>query len=190
MNATGYYHPISAGQKSKRLVVVQHGHMWENWAVNATTGTGCFRASPCLTGNGTCDLSCRYWDLNNVTTWVHETLGMDYIMLYEPGMWPNHQSIDYCGSADGYCSTNHFYAWEALGDKPIRYFVEPTNLAVNFALGHGYEEVHLIGLSGGGWAAGVYAALDPRVGISVALAGSLPWYLFKDHNPGDYSPGR
>ena len=39
--------------------------MWQNWAV--VNGTGCFRVDACLRPDGSCDLSCDFFDLNNVS---------------------------------------------------------------------------------------------------------------------------
>ena len=89
----------------------------------------------------------------------------------------------------GYPPHHSFFAqWQAAGDplRTLRYFLEPPALAVNWALARGYDAVHMTGLSGGGWTTTVYAAIDPRIRVSLPLAGSLPWYLFPDHQVGDY----
>ena len=62
-------------------------------------------------------------------------------MLYMPLMWPNHQH-------NFLFQHNTFYKWQPEGDKPIRYFVEPIALVVNYAPALGYEEVGVMGLSG------------------------------------------
>lgn len=115
----------------------------------------------------------------NFSSWVHGTLGCDYFFLWMPLYGPNQQH--------NYPPHHSFFAgWQAQGDKTLRYFVEPVALTVNYALSLGYEEVYLSGLSGGGWTTTVYAAIDPRVVVSLPVAGSLPWYLFSDHQVGDY----
>jgi pimeloyl-ACP methyl ester carboxylesterase len=117
--------------------------------------------------------------LDGASTFVHSVLELDYIMLSMPLMWPNHQH--------GYpYPHNSFYSAPWAGEHPIRYFVEPTALAVNYGLAVGYDRVHVMGLSGGGWATTLYAAIDPRVQISIPAAGSLPWYLFGAHTYGDF----
>ncbi len=65
-----------------------------------------------------------------------------------------------------------------------------------------YSTIAMAGLSGGGWTTTVYAALDDRIGLSMAVAGSLPmafrsvdprnWGDWEQHEPGlmsiaDYS---
>ena len=61
---------------------------------------------------------------------------------------------------------------------PIRFFVEPVAVTLNHALReYGYEDVVMVGLSGGGWTTTLYAAIDPRVRVSIPVAGTLPEYL-------------
>ena len=62
--------------------------------------------------------------------------------------------------------------------EPIRYFVEPVAVALNYsAKQFAHDDVVMIGLSGGGWTTTLYAALDPRVRLSFPVAGTLPDYL-------------
>ena len=149
MNATGWYHPIQVGKRSRSAIVLHEGH-----------------------GNSVSVAQ-------NLSDWVHGTLALDYLYLWMPLYGPNRQH--------GYPPHHSFFAkWQAEGDKTIRYFVEPTALAINYLLALGYESVFISGLSGGGWCTTLYASLDPRVPVSLPLAGSLPWYLFSDHQVGDY----
>lgn len=61
---------------------------------------------------------------------------------------------------------------------PIKYFVEPVAVALNYALAERVvNDVIMIGLSGGGWTTTLYAAVDPRVRVSIPVAGTLPMYL-------------
>jgi hypothetical protein len=69
--------------------------------------------------------------------------------------------------------------------EPIKFFLEPVAVALNHVVGQSApEDVVMIGLSGGGWATTLYAALDPRVRVSVPVAGTLPDYL-RAGRPGD-----
>lgn len=62
--------------------------------------------------------------------------------------------------------------------EPVRYFVEPVTVCLNQALkSGGYGDVVMTGLSGGGWTTTLVAAIDPRVRLSIPVAGSLPDYL-------------
>jgi dienelactone hydrolase len=61
---------------------------------------------------------------------------------------------------------------------PIRYFVEPTIIAINH-LGrrHRYQRISAVGISGGGWTTVLAAAVDTRIAASFPVAGALPRYL-------------
>jgi dienelactone hydrolase len=61
----------------------------------------------------------------------------------------------------------------AVHPRPYPYFFQPLAAAVNFVRRH-YARYSLVGFSGGGWTVTLYAAMDPRVQHSVAIAGSLP----------------
>ncbi|HEX5109120.1 MAG TPA: hypothetical protein VFV95_11760 [Vicinamibacterales bacterium] len=66
----------------------------------------------------------------------------------------------------------------AGGAHPLIYFLDPVRKSLNRALRkYGYSEVHMAGLSGGGWTTTLYAALDTRITTSIPVAGSLPFYM-------------
>ena len=67
-----------------------------------------------------------------------------------------------------------FLQWEDKGDHPLRYFVEPVVLTANFAKAQGYDEIHMAGLSGGGWSTTIAPAVDKRIHMSFPIAGSVP----------------
>lgn len=77
---------------------------------------------------------------------------------------------------------------------PIELFLDPVLRAVNHAQSTDhYTRIFMLGVSGGGWATTVYAALDPRIERSYPVAGSLPFSMHrrhpvsgKDHSFGDY----
>ena len=73
------------------------------------------------------------------------------------------------------CDHAAFAALEQQEGMPVfRFFIEPVVRAVNFALAQGYARVAMAGLSGGGWTTAVAAAIDPRIQLSVPVAGSVP----------------
>ena len=60
----------------------------------------------------------------------------------------------------------------------IRFFIEPIVVGVNYARNvRGYREIDMMGISGGGWATDMCAAIDPRIRYSFPTAGSYPLYL-------------
>ncbi|MHC4618849.1 MAG: hypothetical protein ACYTEQ_13980 [Planctomycetota bacterium] len=72
--------------------------------------------------------------------------------------------------------------------NPIRFFVEPVAVAINYAGKFKYDEVNMTGISGGGWTTTLCAAVDTRIKHSYPVAGSLPVYLRSDSQRdwGDY----
>lgn len=77
---------------------------------------------------------------------------------------------------------------------PVKYFLEPVATAVNYAQKFHFDQINMIGISGGGWTTTLYAAIDPRISRSFPTSGSLPLYLrsMDITNPGtigDYEQG-
>jgi dienelactone hydrolase len=62
-------------------------------------------------------------------------------------------------------------------EAPLRYFLEPVVVALNYTRGLHYEHTAMVGLSGGGWTTVLSAALDPRVDDSYPVAGSEPAHI-------------
>ncbi len=61
---------------------------------------------------------------------------------------------------------------------PIKYFVEPVVVALNYLESrYDYRRVSMTGISGGGWTTTLAAAIDPRIARSFPVAGSYPLYL-------------
>lgn len=78
-------------------------------------------------------------------------------------------------------------AHETLSRHPLAYFVEPVIAGLGYGLDElGVQDVTMTGVSGGGWTTTLYAALDPRVRLSLPVAGSLPNYLRTETDLGDY----
>jgi len=61
--------------------------------------------------------------------------------------------------------------------SPIKFFVEPLSVILNYIEEFNYKDVSMVGISGGGWTTVLYSALDPRISKSYPVAGSLPIYL-------------
>lgn len=75
-------------------------------------------------------------------------------------------------------SHNDLGPWESETFSTLRFFLEPLAVAVNHVR-RAYDppSLQMIGLSGGGWTATVYPALDPRITRSYPTSGSLPFFL-------------
>nr|AIF05312.1 putative low-complexity protein [uncultured marine thaumarchaeote KM3_181_G03] len=60
----------------------------------------------------------------------------------------------------------------------ISYFVEPIAVSLNFIdKNFDYSNYHMIGISGGGWTAVIYPAIDERISHVFSVAGSVPLEL-------------
>jgi hypothetical protein len=68
--------------------------------------------------------------------------------------------------------------------QPLRYFLEPVAVGLNYTSRLAYEQTAMVGLSGGGWTTVAYAALDPRVQRSYPVAGSEPFHVTARACPG------
>lgn len=66
----------------------------------------------------------------------------------------------------------------------LKFFLEPVAIALN-ELKPRYKDVHMAGLSGGGWTTTLYAAIDPAIKRSFPVAGSIPLYLRAGGSIGD-----
>ena len=66
----------------------------------------------------------------------------------------------------------------------LKFFLEPVAISLNY-LKPRYKEVHMAGLSGGGWTTTLYAAVDPSIRYSFPVAGSIPLYLRTGGSVGD-----
>jgi hypothetical protein len=68
----------------------------------------------------------------------------------------------------------------------IKYFVDPIAVSINYVKHRfAYSTISFVGVSGGGWTASLYAALDPRVTNSYPVAAGYPLFL-RDDDLGDY----
>jgi hypothetical protein len=68
----------------------------------------------------------------------------------------------------------------------LRFFLEPVIVSLNYLTGmKDYEDISMIGLSGGGWTTTLVAALDQRIGYSCSVAGTMPVYYRRKGSIGD-----
>jgi hypothetical protein len=60
---------------------------------------------------------------------------------------------------------------------PVRFFLDPVIIVLNYLENLNFNRMMMIGISGGGWTTTLCAALDTRISKSFPVAGSLPFYL-------------
>ena len=85
-------------------------------------------------------------------------------------------------------SHNQFSLLEKNKFNPMKLFIHPIQVNLNFLdKEYDFKRYSIIGLSGGGWTAIVYSAIDDRITDSFSVAGSIPFYLKVDERDiGDY----
>jgi hypothetical protein len=89
----------------------------------------------------------------------------------------------------GKINLNHNLMFDYL-EHPYIYFIEPILATVNYLeKNYRFDDICLMGLSGGGWTTTLYAALDPRIKFSFPVAGSIPIYLRNGGDIGDAEQG-
>ena len=85
-------------------------------------------------------------------------------------------------------SHNQFRLLEANNFNPMKLFLDPVQTNLNFVeKEYNFKRYSIVGLSGGGWTAVVYSAVDDRISDSFSVAGSMPFYLrVSERDIGDY----
>ena len=85
-------------------------------------------------------------------------------------------------------SHNQFRLFEANNFNPMKLFLDPIQINLNFLnKEYNFERYSMLGLSGGGWTTVVYSAIDDIISDSFSVAGSMPFYLRVDgRDMGDY----
>jgi len=70
----------------------------------------------------------------------------------------------------------------------IKFFVEPIYVSLNLIeKKYDFEEINMMGISGGGWTSTIYPAIDNRISNSFSIAGGLPIALRNNfQDKGDY----
>lgn len=83
---------------------------------------------------------------------------------------------------------DHFRFLESPAFSPLKFFIEPVVVALNYAEELGYERFAMVGVSGGAWTTTVTAALDSRIARSYPVGGGVPlaYWNEPDGNFGDY----
>lgn len=98
-------------------------------------------------------------------------------VVYKGRVWHlfDHGQLEYLTPAQGH---------------PIRYFLDPVIISLNYLDDLGYTHISMAGLSGGAWVTTLVAALDERIENSYPVAGSQPLFLFDGliNRWGDWEP--
>ncbi len=72
---------------------------------------------------------------------------------------------------------------------PLSFFIAPVNIMINYSSKFNFENISMVGISGGGWATTIASALDKRINFSFPVAGSYPnliKFIRPENNYGDY----
>jgi len=83
----------------------------------------------------------------------------------------------------------HDWFWfldHAFGACSIRFFIAPVWAALRQLEEEGAGRIAMLGWSGGGWTTTLCAALEPRISLSFAVAGSLPFGQRVERELADY----
>eukprot|EP00913_Durusdinium_trenchii_P028733 g26948.t1 len=119
-------------------------------------------------GHGRGDDCPTFGDNDGTTDWLNQ-LGLDVVTMMMPFRDCNTQQEQ---PFSGHAWFEHF---EKQQVPWLRFFLEPVIKTINYAMNTlGYERILMAGLSGGGWTTTLAAAVDPRIELSVPIAGSLP----------------
>jgi lysophospholipase L1-like esterase len=126
---------------------------------------------------------CTFDDLKAADTYglahaVDQMLGAGYgvLIAYMPHMRPND-----CRTL----SHGKMFDLPVRAGNALQFFLEPVAISLN-ALKPRYKQIHMAGLSGGGWTVTLYAAIDPAIRTSYPVAGSIPLYLRVGGSVGDH----
>ncbi len=92
-----------------------------------------------------------------------------------PLVEPNQQKVSFYGNE----IKNHDDMGKYLNipdeSHPVSYFISPVIMVVNYLTERmGYENISMVGISGGGWTTVMSAAVDTRIQRSYSVAGSVP----------------
>jgi hypothetical protein len=85
-------------------------------------------------------------------------------------------------------SHRQFPILESSNFSPIKFFVEPLGVSLNYLdQNFNFNSYHMLGISGGGWTTVLFSAIDDRISESYSVAGSFPMFMRSDSkNIGDY----
>jgi hypothetical protein len=118
--------------------------------------------------NSPCEIPGGDPDYDGTVDWLNQ-LGYDVMALHMPTF-----QVNAVPGTPFACNHAYFAELEKQGLPVFRFFLEPIHRAVSFALAQGYKKIVMGGLSGGGWSTTLASAIDPRIDVSMPVAGSMP----------------
>ena len=153
-------HPATANANSNRLVIVHHGHVSGGASLSLGVDS---TANALLQAGYTVDLMQMPLCGWNTSYTVTPPGGTQVII-----------------AGTGSNAHDNMFAQLAplIGGGVFSLFLEPVVQNINyFEQTPNAKDVSMVGLSGGGWTTSMIAAIDPRVKLSIPIAGSAPLYI-------------
>ena len=62
-------------------------------------------------------------------------------------------------------------------ENPIQYFINPVITMINYSSNKKFDDIAMVGFSGGGWTTTLVAAMDSRINYSFPVSGSIPLFI-------------
>jgi hypothetical protein len=107
--------------------------------------------------------------------------GFDVLAVFMPHVTDTSCNLDHCSVIN-----TNLGCEDQKATFGLRFFLEPAIVSLNYLLKqNNYQNVNMIGLSGGGWTTNLIAAIDDRVKYSFSVAGSMPIYYRYGSSMGD-----
>jgi Ricin-type beta-trefoil lectin domain len=148
---TGLAHHFIPSSKNNRLVVFHNGHF-----------------NPCTFDDGEGSGNTDHGLQRTINALL--STGFSVLAVYMPRINPN--------NCQDWHSHKEIFTLPVTTGNPMKFFLESVAVSLNYLqTNYAYRDFSMIGLSGGGWTTTVYAALDPRIRLSLPVAGSVPLYL-------------
>lgn len=82
---------------------------------------------------------------------------------------------------------NQFHLLDNNEFTSIKYFMEQILVSLNYIeKEYDFDSYSMVGVSGGGWSAIIYSAIDDRIDNNFSVTGMYPEYLQQLYHPADY----
>ncbi len=62
-------------------------------------------------------------------------------------------------------------------ENPIQFFISPVIIMINYSINKQFQDITMVGISGGGWTTTLASAIDSRINYSFPVAGSYPMFI-------------